>query len=112
MEWGSTKTLSSSKDSMKAPSSFRDLEERVRINKETLKLLNDGDHHIISKIITGDETCIPFFDVPTRQESKVWVFEDDPTPTTVKRQRAIKKVMYAIFFRSTGLAHSFKLEGQ
>ncbi|GFV04089.1 hypothetical protein TNCV_917111 [Trichonephila clavipes] len=44
-----------------------------------------------------------FFDVPTRQESKVWVFEDDPPPTMVKRQQAMKKVMYVAFFRSTGL---------
>ncbi|GFT82228.1 uncharacterized protein TNCV_2272891 [Trichonephila clavipes] len=55
-----------------------------------------GHHIIISKIVTGDEMYIPFFDVPTCQESKVWVFEDDPTPTMVKRQRAIKKVMYAV----------------
>ncbi|GFW12329.1 uncharacterized protein TNCV_815841 [Trichonephila clavipes] len=87
-------------------------EERVRISKETLKLLNDGDHRIISKIVTGDETYIPFFDIPTRQESKVWVFEDEPTPTMVKRQRAMKKVMYAVFFRSTGLVKGIKLKGQ
>ncbi|GFY02583.1 hypothetical protein TNCV_3504631 [Trichonephila clavipes] len=29
----------------------------------------------------GSETYITFFDVTTRQESKVWVFVDDPTPT-------------------------------
>ncbi|GFV07970.1 uncharacterized protein TNCV_2772281 [Trichonephila clavipes] len=39
-------------------------EGRVRINKETLKLLNDGGHHIIPKTVTGDETYIPFFGVP------------------------------------------------
>ena len=75
-------------------------------------MLNDGGHHIISKIVTGDETYIPFFDVPTRQESKVWVFEDDPTPTILKRQRSMKKGMYAVFFRSTGLVKAIKLEGQ
>ncbi|PRD34364.1 UNVERIFIED_CONTAM: hypothetical protein NCL1_14889 [Trichonephila clavipes] len=48
-----------------------------------------------------NEMNIPFIDVPTRQESKIWVFEDDPTPTMVKRQRAMKKVMYAVFFKST-----------
>ncbi|PRD35752.1 UNVERIFIED_CONTAM: hypothetical protein NCL1_10566 [Trichonephila clavipes] len=68
-------------------------EERVCISKETLELLNDGGHRIISKIVTGDETYMPFFDVPTRQESKIWVFENDITPTMVKRQRAMKKVM-------------------
>ena len=36
-------------------------EERVRISKETLELLNDGGHRIISKIVTSDETYIPFF---------------------------------------------------
>ena len=46
-------------------------EERVRISKETLKLLNDGRHGIILKIVTSNETYIPFFDVPTHQESKI-----------------------------------------
>ncbi|GFW76682.1 uncharacterized protein TNCV_4943991 [Trichonephila clavipes] len=87
-------------------------EEHVRISKVTLKLLNDGGHRILSKTVTGDETHIPFFDVPTRQESKVCVFEDDSTPTMMKRQRAMKKVMYAVFFRSTGLVKGIKLEGQ
>ncbi|GFS76003.1 uncharacterized protein TNCV_4666361 [Trichonephila clavipes] len=45
-------------------------EEGVRISKETHKLLNDGGYPIISKIVTGDETYIPFFNVPTCQESK------------------------------------------
>ncbi|GFW06840.1 histone-lysine N-methyltransferase SETMAR [Trichonephila clavipes] len=56
--------------------------------------------------------CMPFYDVPTRQESKVWVFENDPMPTMVKSQRAMKKVTYAVFFRSTGLIKAIKLEGQ
>ncbi|GFX65118.1 histone-lysine N-methyltransferase SETMAR [Trichonephila clavipes] len=45
--------------------------------------------------------------------SKVWVLEDDPTPTMLKLQRAMeKKVMYAVFFRSKGLVKAIKLEGQ
>ncbi|GFV95081.1 uncharacterized protein TNCV_3708771 [Trichonephila clavipes] len=58
---------------------------------------------MISKVVTGDETYNPFFDVPTCQESKLWVFEDDHAPTMVKNQRAMKKVI------SMGL---IKLEGQ
>ena len=75
-------------------------------------MLNDGGHRIISKTVTGDETSIPFFDVLTRQESKTWIFEDDITPTMVKRLRALKKVMYAVFFRSMELVKAIKLEGQ
>ena len=52
----------------------------------------------------------PFFDVPTCHQSKVWVFEDDPIPTMMKRQRAMKIVMYAIFFTSTELIKAIKLE--
>ncbi|GFX26174.1 uncharacterized protein TNCV_3707131 [Trichonephila clavipes] len=90
----------------------RQKEEHVRSSKETFKLPNDGGHRIISKILTGDETYILPFDVPSRQESKVQVFEDDPISTMVKRQRATKKVMYTVFFRRTGLAKAIKLEGQ
>lgn len=55
-----------------------------------IKLLNDG-HCITSKITTGDEMYIPFFDVRTHQESKVWVFKDDTKSTMTKRQRQKKK---------------------
>ncbi|PRD19614.1 UNVERIFIED_CONTAM: hypothetical protein NCL1_56859 [Trichonephila clavipes] len=79
--------------------------------KKSLKLPNYG-HRFVSKIVMDDETYMPFYDVSTRQESKVWVFEDDPMPTMVKSQRAMKKVMYAISFRSTGLIKTIKLEGQ
>lgn len=87
-------------------------EERVRISRQTLKMLNDGGSSLISKIVTGDETYIPFYDCPTRQESRVWIHEDDPTPTTVKKQKSMKKVMYAVFFRSSGLVKAIKLKEQ
>ena len=71
----------------------------VRICKETLKLLNDGDHYFISKFITSDETNI-IFDVLTYQESEIWVFEDAPKSIVMKIQPAMEKVTYAIFFSS------------
>ncbi|GFU42259.1 oxysterol-binding protein-related protein 11 [Trichonephila clavipes] len=58
--------------------------EHVRISKETLKLQNDGNHCIIFKIVIGNETYILFFDIPTHHESKIWVVEDDSTPTMMK----------------------------
>ncbi|GFW40161.1 uncharacterized protein TNCV_5118441 [Trichonephila clavipes] len=59
-------------------------QECVRINKETHKLLNVGDHHTIFEIVTGDETCIPRF----------LTFEN------------VNKA------KSTGLVKAIKLEGQ
>lgn len=41
--------------------------EHVKIGKEILKLLNDGRHENISRIIIGDERYIPFL---TFQPSK------------------------------------------
>ncbi|GFW93833.1 hypothetical protein TNCV_4221141 [Trichonephila clavipes] len=49
---------------------------------------------------------MPFFDVPTRQESKVWVFQDDPMPTIVKRQRAMKKSNVCRFLQKYGTGPS------
>ena len=48
---------------------------------------------------------ISLLDVPMRQESKVWVFGDNPTLTMVKRQKRMKKFMYVVFYRSTGFGH-------
>ena len=53
-----------------------------------------------------------YIDVPTRQENKVWAVEDDPTSTMVKRQRKMKRGMYAIYYRSTEFVKAIKLEGQ
>lgn len=52
-------------------------------------------HHIISKTISGG--------VSSTQESKVWVFKSDSKPTMMKGQGAIKKILDAAFFRSTGI---------
>ncbi len=48
----------------------------------------------------------------TSQESKIWLTEDDEPPTVLKVQKTLGKVLYAVFFRSTGLVKAVKLEGQ
>ncbi|XP_035204865.1 uncharacterized protein LOC118179815 [Stegodyphus dumicola] len=83
-------------------------EEHVRISKETIKFLKDRGHGIISKILIGDETYILFFDAPTYQESKVWVYEDDPTPTMVKRQHAMKKGIVCYFLQKHRTNQSYQ----
>ncbi|GBP21682.1 hypothetical protein EVAR_16230_1 [Eumeta japonica] len=52
--------------------------ERVNISRQTLKLLNEAGRRIISKIVSGDEMYIPFYDSPTCYESEVWVHKIDP----------------------------------
>ena len=72
--------------------------EHVRINNKVLQFHNDGGYNLISKIITGDEMCMSFFDIPTHEESEVWLFEDNPKPKMVRIQLAMKKVMDTVFF--------------
>ena len=67
-----------------------------------LKKYDNGKSRDVVSIVTGDETWIYFYDVLTRAQSKISVFEDEPPPTAVMRQRSVGKRMYAIFFRKTG----------
>lgn len=86
--------------------------QRVLICKQNLKLLNNGGHRLFSKIVTGDETYVHYYDPLSPKESRIWVAEDEPIPTLVRQRRAYGKILYAIFFRSTGLVASIKLTGQ
>ncbi|GJQ82592.1 hypothetical protein Trydic_g19617 [Trypoxylus dichotomus] len=45
--------------------------------------------------MTGSETYIPFYDIPTCQEIRVWVHEDARAPRMAEKQSAVKKVMYS-----------------
>jgi histone-lysine N-methyltransferase SETMAR len=84
----------------------------VEICKENLKIFKDGGHQIVSKIITGDETYVHYYDAPTHREAKLWVYEGEVPPSVVKSEKTAKKICYAVFFRSTGLVKAVKLEGQ
>jgi histone-lysine N-methyltransferase SETMAR len=85
---------------------------RVDICKENLKLWKSYGARVVDRIITGDETYVHYYDAPTRSESKVWIFEDETPPEVVKRGRTVGKVLYAVFFRCSGLVQAIKLEGQ
>ena len=52
--------------------------EHVRIFKETLKLLNNGENRLISNTITCDKTHITVPDISMCQGKKVRVFEGEP----------------------------------
>lgn len=85
---------------------------RVKICQENLNMVREKGRRIISKIITGDETYVHYYNPKTRGESKIWVFENETPPTVLKKQRTLGKILYAVFFRSTGLVKAVKLEGQ
>jgi hypothetical protein len=72
---------------------------------------NQGSR-LIDKIITGDETYVHYYDVPTRTETKIRVFEDETPPQVVNREKTIGKVLHVLFFNTEGLVQAVKLKGQ
>ncbi|GFY59252.1 putative mariner transposase [Trichonephila inaurata madagascariensis] len=51
---------------------------------------------------TGDESWFYAYEPETKQQSIVWVFQNEPNPTKVVRTRSISKQMVACFFSITG----------
>ena len=64
----------------------------------------------VYKIVTGDESWIYAYEPETKQQSTVWVFEDEPNPTKVVRGRSTSKQMVACFFGKTGHVATVPLE--
>lgn len=83
---------------------------RVDWCKEMLKKFDRGASKDVYKIVTGDESWIYAYEPETKQQSTVWVFEDEPNPTKVVRARSTSKQMVACFFGKTGHVATVPLE--
>lgn len=74
---------------------------------------NGGWERVRSLIVTGDETWVPFFDPPTKEESRVWTKKGSDPPLKARRDAHTKKVMLTLFFDSNGpLTIDFLAQGQ
>ena len=64
-----------------------------------LKKYDRGASKDVCKIVTGDESWIYAYESETKQQSTVWVFEDDPSLTKVLRGRSTstKLLMWRLF---------------
>lgn len=85
---------------------------RLEMCKKNLKLFKDGGHRFVSRILTLDETYVSVYDAPARNETRVWVLENEDAPSLVKVSRSTKKLMFTVSFRSTGLVKCIRLTGQ
>lgn len=83
---------------------------RVDWCKEMLKKYGRGASKDVYKIVTGDESWIYAYEPETKQQSTVWVFQDEPNPTKVTRSRSTSKQMVACFFAKTGHVATVPLE--
>jgi len=85
---------------------------RVNWSKEMLKKFNNGSSKQINSIVTGDETWVYFYDIPTKTQSQLWIFEDEDSPVQVRQSKSIGKRMFAIFFSKGGLVKAVMLDGK
>ncbi|UYV72377.1 hypothetical protein LAZ67_9002838 [Cordylochernes scorpioides] len=85
---------------------------RVSWCREMLKKFDNGSSRLVNSIITGDETWLHYFDVPTKAKNKVRIFEGESTPVSVRKSRSIKKKMLAVFFTVRGVVIREILEKQ
>lgn len=75
---------------------------RVDWSKEMLKKYSRGSSKQVYSIVTGDESWIYAYEPESKQQSTVWVFQDDENPTKVIRARSTSKQMVACFFGILG----------
>lgn len=83
---------------------------RVNWCKEMRKKFDVGTAKSVYNIVTGDETWIYAYQPETKQQSTVWVFQDESNPTKVVRARSTSKKMIACFFGCTGHIATIPLE--
>ena len=69
--------------------------------KEMLQKFDRGASTHVYDIVTGDESWIYAYEPESKQQSTVWVFQDEKNPTKVARARSTSKQMIACFFRRT-----------
>lgn len=85
-------------------------EARVKWCQEMLKKFDRGRSKRTDDIVTGDETWIYCYEPESKQQSRVWVFDDEPRPTKLKRSRCVAKQMVAVFVRKFGVVAAIPLE--
>ena len=66
-----------------------------------LQKYDRGASKHVCDIVTGDDMWICAYEPVSKQQSNVWVFQDEPNPTKVARARSTSKQMIACFFGKT-----------
>ena len=83
---------------------------RVEWCKSMLKKFKSGSADNMNFIVTGDLTWLYYYDVPTKSQNKVWVFEDEEVPVPVRKSKCIDKRIVAVFFTKDGIIETVLLD--
>ena len=76
--------------------------QRLKCARELLKTYKGCNSWVISNLLTGDETWMHMLEPQRRAGNKQWKRKDQKHPCIAKRTISLKKMLYAIFFNSSG----------
>ena len=76
--------------------------QRLKYARELLKTYKGCNSRVISNVLTGDETWVYMFKPQRRADNKQWKRKDQKRPCIAKRTISSEKMLYAIFFISSG----------
>ena len=74
--------------------------QRLKCARELLKTYNGCNSRVISNLLTGDK--VHMFEPQRRADNKQWKRNDQKRPCIAKRTISSKKMLYGIFFNSSG----------
>ena len=76
--------------------------QHLKCARELLKTYKGCNSWVISNLLTGDETWVHMFEPQRSADNKQWKGKDQKRPCIAKRTISLKKMLYAIFFNSSG----------
>ena len=76
--------------------------QRLKGTWELLKTYKGCNSLVISNLLTGDETWVHMFEPQRRADYKQWKQKNQKRPCIAKRTLSSKKMLYTIFFNSSG----------
>ena len=76
--------------------------QRLKCAQELLKTYKGCNIRVISNLLTGDETWVHMFEPQRSADNKQWKRKDQKRSCIAKRTISSKKMLYTIFFNSSG----------
>ena len=77
-------------------------EKRVKLSKNLLKKFKKCDKRKLCNLLTGDETWVYYFEPQRKVDNRMWLKKGSRRPIVAKRSQSAKKVLYSVFFDSSG----------
>ena len=84
--------------------------QRVRVAKKLLQMFQTCDKKQFANVVTGDETCVYYFEHVRKVSKKIWATKHSKSPKVSKRSLSAWQVWYAIFFSGEGVAIKVPVE--